>query len=87
MKTPEQIQQEIDKHVEAIRKISEEIEPSIKTGDKKFVGLLILLYPEDHDKTHELVSTVLGKICFSHTLEFLAELKAEQLTQVLKDAS
>jgi len=87
MKTQQQIQQEINKHVEAINKISKEIDPNIKISDKKIVGLLIIEYPEDHAETTHLISTILGKICFSHTLELLAQVTAEQIMKANKIAT
>jgi len=87
LKTQEQIQQEINKYIEAINKIIKEINPDVKISDKKIVGLLIIEYPEDHAETTNLIFTILGKICSSHTFELLAQVRAEQITRVIKDAS
>ena len=87
MAIPEQHQQEINKFVQAIRKVAKEVQPNIKVKDEKIVGLLIIMFPEDHDTTAKITTTVIGKICFNHTVEFLAELKAETVTKANKLAT
>jgi hypothetical protein len=87
MRTKEQILEEINKHVEAIKKVSKEINPSVKVSDKKIVGLLIILFPEDHSEEGHVIWTCLGKICFNHTLELLAQIKAEQIMKANKIAT
>ena len=79
MTIPKQTQAEIDKFVEAIRKTAKEINPNIKVGDYKITGLLIIQFPEDHAETTKIDYTAIGKICFNHTIELLAELKALQV--------
>jgi hypothetical protein len=87
MLTEEQNQQKINKLVEAIRKVIKEVDPDTKIKDEKIVGLLILQFPADHDKTSRIYGTTLGRICFSHTLKFLIEIYKEQEAKVPKDAT
>ena len=87
MKTREQIQQIINKYVEAINKIVKELGPDDPITDKKIVGLLILEFPEDHGKTTHIYTTAVGRICFSHTFEYLERLQAGQILEANKLAS
>ena len=78
MPTEEKILEAIKKYVEAINKVSKELGPEDQITNKKIVGLLILQFPEDHKETTHIITTAMGKLCFSHTLELLAQLREGQ---------
>jgi len=66
-------QDKINILVEAIRKAVKEIEPTMQIKDEKIVGLIILQFPEDHNKDGAIVTTFMGKVCFPHTFEAIEE--------------
>jgi len=78
MATESKYQHEINKFVEAIRKVAKEIEPNLQIKDQQITGIIIIQFPADHHQTSEILTTVLGKVCFRHSMEFMAEKYADE---------
>jgi len=80
-------QEIINRLANAIRKTIKEIEPNTQIKDEKIKGILIMQFPEDHAETTKIITTAVGKICFTHALENLKRLYDEGTAEANKIAT
>lgn len=74
MQTREEKQRIVNMLVKAIRSVMKEIDPTIEIKDEPIAGILIMQFPEDHRKDGTILTTVAGRICFTHAFENLDDL-------------
>jgi len=87
MITVQKKQETIKKLSQAINKILKETDPNIQEPKEQIAGIVIMRFPINHKETTNVYGTILGRICFTHLLEYLEQVRIETELRELADAS